>query len=165
MEREFQQKLSNMRYSEDNGSDALFTFATQYIRDVNKSELMQKLMDCNNLAEKIRLVVGELMNKSQFKFNEVDLADAALSYVMKFQLLAEYMSVKGRRIRAEVILIKPNRNLTELDDLLCRMMKEGVISKNMIEKHLVGCDTRNLLDGENCRNVAAIINENLVRCA
>lgn len=155
--------LSSMRDSEKIRTEALFNFATRYLQDINKFELMRQLMNCGSPDQQIKLVVRVMMENSQFVFDQNDLIDAACSYVKKCQMMEEQEPTSGMQLNSEVILIKPNNNYTELDNLLAQMINHTEIRMDMVEKHTIGCDARSLLEGKNCHYVAGIINETLIK--
>jgi pimeloyl-ACP methyl ester carboxylesterase len=153
---------SNMKNKAKIENEALFGFACTYIQPVSKFELMGAIMECNTLAQRINLVVNLLMEKSQFKFDRADLKDAACSYVIKCMMSEDLMPVCALRF-PEVILIKASNQETELEDLIRIKKSKNVMGHCNVETHIIGCDVRSMLDGQNCKHVADIMNENLIR--
>lgn len=145
-------------------NEALFNFATSYLPAANKFQLMGDLMQCGTMQERIRLVVDQLMNESQFEFDPVDLQLAAEACVIKSQLLNEYNpSLPHGGLQQgliKVVLIKPSDMRTELEDSIVLKMDQPRDALNqLVETYVMGCDARSLLEGHVCEQIAEILND------
>lgn len=144
---------------------ALFNFATNYLPTANKFELMGDLMQCGNMQERIRLVVDQLMNDSQFEFDPTDLKQAAEACVIKSQMLNEYspslahVGGSQQNFCFEVVLIKPDDIRTELEDsILQKMEQPREALDQLVETFVMSCDARSMLEGRICEQIAEIMN-------
>lgn len=138
---------------------ALFNFATNYLPTANKFQLMGDLMQCGNMHERIRLVVDQLINDSQFEFEPTDLKQAAKACVIKSQMLNEYSPSLAHFCSFEVVLIKPDDIRTELEDsILQKMEQPREALDQLVETFVMGCDARSMLEGRMCEQIAEIIN-------
>jgi len=138
--------------------EALMTFVQKYLQTVNKFELMNQLMRLTTLEERIRFVVNELMENSQFNFELFDLREAARSFVTRWTMLERFQTKFDLKLK-EILLVKPVKLETELETLLAETFR-GKLTMDVIE-----CDQRSFLEGSNGMNVAEFLNENLIRFA
>jgi len=139
-------------------TECLTTFLMKYLPTVNtRFEVMGALMKCQTLEKRIEFVVNELMDHPQLQFDLVDITEAAYAYVMKSLMKELYMPPMHLR-QSHVLLIKADNRMTNLMEILEKCCSG-------YETHVINCDQRSLLEGDNCVNVAGIMNENLVRFA
>ena len=141
-------------------TDALFTFAQKYLPEVGKYDLMGHLIQSGtNLKHRVAFVVDELMKKSKLKFDAEDLREAAYAFAIKSQLVEEYMCEAKKNVRSKlplhVTLIKAAKARSELEDLL----EDCFFS---VEKLVIGCDQRSMLEGIYGVNVAMAMNRSFI---
>jgi len=148
--------------TEEMESDALFRFAQMYWTNLNKIEFYQQLSTLQTLNQRIRYVVRELLTRSQFTFEPIDLEYAARSFVTKYIMMIQYTPVKQLRMPS-VYLIKSG--------LQQSLVQTRTVLQNMLEHYFAGhlftefvdCDFRSFLEGHNGYLVASIFNENFLK--
>lgn len=143
-------------------SDALVKFAQQYLQTMNKVEFYQQLVCFETLNQRIRFVVRELMNRSLFRFEPVDLEYAARSFVAKYFMLVRYTPCMMLRLPV-VNLIKCGQqsSLIQTRTLLQTLLEQCFSGR--LDCQYVDCDVKSFLEGNNGYQVATILNENFLR--
>lgn len=143
-------------------SDALFRFAQMYFVNMNETEFYHQLTSLHSLNQRVRYVVRELMNRSQFTFEPIDLEYAARAFVTKYIMMMQYTPVQELRMPT-VYLIKSGlqQSLVQIRTQLENFLEHYFSGRLYTE--FVDCDFRSFLEGHNGYLVASILNENYLR--
>jgi len=148
---------------EEMEADAMMKFALQYYQSMNKVQFFNQLTEFKTTEERIRYIVKELMARSQFQFESVDLKDAIRAYIQKYVMQCQYIPTMQLRLPA-VYLVKCGQlrqSLVQTKTYLQQLIERCFNGR--LESEQVDCDVRSFLEGTNAYQVATIINENMLR--
>jgi thioesterase domain-containing protein len=155
---------------EEMEADALMKFALQYYQTMNKVQFFQQLTEFKTTEQRIRFVVRELVNRSQFQFETLDLDWAARAYITKYVMHCMYTPKSQLRLPT-VYYVKCGGEKRCESPLVKIASVRRTYLKSLIEQCFAGklktesveCDVRSFLEGNNGYQVATIMNENLLR--
>lgn len=130
--------------------------------NMNETEFYHQLTSLHSLNQRVRYVVRELMNRSQFTFEPIDLEYAARAFVTKYIMMMQYTPVQELRMPT-VYLIKSGlqQSLVQIRTQLENFLEHYFSGRLYTE--FVDCDFRSFLEGHNGYLVASILNENYLR--
>jgi len=152
-------QLESMHETE---AEALCTFVQQYTQVHARKQLIEEMLQMPSFDQKIRFVVRELIAKSQFTFEPIDLEQAARSYVSKIFMSNKYQPKQVLRMK-EALLIKSGQR-TNLVQALGEDYGLGQVIAGKVQIETVHGDHRSFLDAESGFQVASLMNEFLLRC-
>jgi len=137
---------------------ALFQFAENYLPEIeNKHELMGQIMRCPTLKHKVKFIVDYIMENSSFQLDSEDLDEAAHALVVKKRIMETYVPEMRVNVN-KVMLIRASTNVS-ITELQTAISKCGF---REVDTHVVECDMRSMLDGENCFKIAGIMNRSFI---
>jgi acyl transferase domain-containing protein/NADPH:quinone reductase-like Zn-dependent oxidoreductase/thioesterase domain-containing protein/acyl carrier protein len=151
-------QLENIHETE---AEALCTFMQQYTQMYSRKQMFEELVKLPSFDQKVRFVVRELMTKSQFQFEAIDLEQAARSFVAKLFMSYKYQPKQMIRNK-QVILIKPAQRTSFVQQALGEDYGLGQFVNGGVQVETVRGDHRSFLEGENAFQVAALMNEYLL---
>jgi pimeloyl-ACP methyl ester carboxylesterase len=145
--------------------EALYTFAQQYIPTLVKKEFMQLLAKFTTLEQRVKYVVSELLSKSQFQFEPVDLEMAVRAFVHKYFLLAKYQPKQQQLRLPEILLIKSamKNNCQWTSSFSDEYNFPQMLINGKIQTRLVDGDYRSIFEGQTGNQLATILNEYFLR--
>jgi len=152
--------LENMNETE---SEALFTFAQQYAPIVSRANFIEELVCMPSFEQRIKYTVNQLLNKSQFQFEPIDLEMAARSFVKKLFMSYKYQPKQLVRLN-EILLVKSGQRSNLVQTSLGEDYGLGQVFNGKIKIQVVDGDHRSFLEGNNGFQVASILNEYLLCC-
>jgi thioesterase domain-containing protein len=152
--------LENVHETE---AEALATFAQQYTQQQTRRQLIDELIKMPSFDQKVRYIVRELTSASQFQFEPIDLEQAARSFVAKLFMSYKYQPKHMLRAK-EVLLIKSGQRTSLVQTSLGEDYGLNQVIAGKIQIETVHGDHRSFLDAESGFQVAALMNEFLLRC-
>jgi NADPH:quinone reductase-like Zn-dependent oxidoreductase/thioesterase domain-containing protein/acyl carrier protein len=143
-------------------AEALFSFVQQYTQVLSRRDFIEDLLKLATFEQRVKYAVRELMKKSQFQFEAIDLEQAARSYVAKLFMSHKYQPKQMVRLN-EILLIKSGQR-SNLVQTLGEDYGLSTVFNGKIDVQVVDGDHRSFLDANNGFQVASIMNEYLLRC-
>jgi len=152
-------------------ADALMKFALQYYQNMDKIQFFTQLTAFKTTEQRIRFIVKELISRSQFQFEAIDLEHAARAFITKYVMQCLYTPELTLRMPT-VYLVKCAAHKSETgsisfpESFQARTYLQELVSQcffGQFESEIVDCDARSFLEGNNGYQVATIMNENLLR--
>lgn len=144
-------------------AEALFTFVQQYTQVQSRTEFITELMSMPSFDQRIKYAVRELMAKSQFQFEAIDLEQAARSFVSKLFMSYKYQPKIALRL-PEIMLIKSGQRSNLVQTILGEDYGLNQVFNGKLNIETVDGDHRSFLEANNGFQVASILNEYLLRC-
>jgi len=150
-------QLENLHETE---AEALSVFAQQYTQAISRKQLTEELLRMPSFEQKVQYIVRELMAKSQFAFEPMDLDQAAKSYAAKLFMSHKYQPKQVLQM-SEALLIKSGQR-TNIAQSLGEDYGLGNVISGKVQVETVFGDHRSFLEDKNGFQVASLMNENLL---
>lgn len=144
-------------------AEALFTFVQQYSQILSRKEFIEDLKTLPTFDQRVKYAVRELLSKSQFQFEPVDLEQAARSFVAKLIMSYKYQPKIALRL-PEILLIKSGQRSHLVQTILGEDYGLNQVFNGKLQIETVDGDHRSFLEASNGFQVASILNEYLLRC-
>ena len=144
-------------------AEFLYAFAQQYVSQqvfFTKAKFIVELAKLACFDERIKFVVRELINKSQFQFEPIDLEKAARSYVLKSFKLYKYKPSTTMRL-PEILVIKTGQRINLAQAKIEEESRLASVFGGKVKVDIVEADHRSFLEGKIGMQVADLINEYL----
>jgi fatty acid synthase len=153
----------NLENNGETEAEALFTFAQQYSPVLSRVQFINDLAQMMSFEQRVKYTVQQLLTKSQFQFEPIDLELATRSFVKKLFMSYKYQPKQLMRIN-EVLLIKSGQRSNLVQTSLGEDYGLSQVFNGKIKIQVVDGDHRSFLEGNNGFQVASILNEYLLCC-
>ena len=144
-------------------AEALFTFAQQYAPIMSRVQFIDELLSLPTFDHRVKYTVQQLLTKSQFQFEPIDLEQSARSFVKKLFMSYKYQPMQPLRLN-EILLIKSGQRSNLVQTSLGEDYGLGQVFNGKIKVQVVDGDHRSFLEANNGFQVASILNEYLLCC-
>jgi len=136
--------------------EALAAFLQQYTQQTQPQFVQQELIRMPTTEQRVRYVVREIVQRSPFQLEPVDLEQAARAYLLKSVLATRYQPRKYVTI-PEVLIVKSAQQQPRQVQLVEQTL--GHIFGGKIQSQLLDGDYRSYFVGKTGAQLAQIINE------
>jgi thioesterase domain-containing protein len=154
-------QLENVNETE---AEALFTFAQQYAPIVSRVQFIDELLTMTGgFEQRVKYTVQQLLAKSQFAFEPVDLEQSCRSFVKKLFMSYKYQPKQSLRL-SDILLIKSGQRSNLVQTTLGEDYGLGQVFNGKLKIQVVDGDHRSFLEANNGFQVASILNEYLLCC-
>jgi hypothetical protein len=141
-------------------SEILFTFLQQHLPTVVYREIIQELVRCPTLEQRVFWVVRKLLNECQTPFNKYELEMVVRSFVVKMLMAIKYQPRQALKFLREINLIK---SLTCPTTVFGQDLGLGQVFGGKLNVHVVDCELPRLFESTYGLKVANIFNSYLPR--
>ena len=159
----YKSKLETANNEAHTESEALFTFAQQFVDIESRRDFLARLRDMRSLDDRVTHTLEHLMAttpKTLIRFDRGDLEQAMRAYLVRLVMSMRYKARKMPTAVASVILlVKCSQPTQRVRDTLGDDYDLSEVYEGRVDMRVVDGDHRSFLNGTSAASVATHLNE------